>query len=267
MKRFNADKELSKLERRHFKVDNKSLANLLVPVFVLCASALFLVGASFSLNIGELTDSDLSYREDGVIIDGLTINDDNGISVYFTNDQNRYVLFNDMLFRLVRVNGDGTVRLMLVEGINKTYLDGSENARFNYDFTLDIETNINNWFNYYFVNNVFVVDGLFDTNKYKDDTVVTDLINNENHVIKKVGLLSFREYNLVFRYDNGSRFYLNNYNLDNQRYCVFDGILTTCDDNYMYDVLPVINIKVDNFTGDGSIDSPYQIEEFVGEEV
>lgn len=264
MKRFNAQKELRKLERRGFSTDNgRKMANLLVPVFVFCAAAVFLVGASFSLKIEQNDDGSLSVREEnGVIIDGYTINDESGLSIYFTNDQNRFVIFNDMLFRIVRINGDGTVRLMATEGINKVYLDGTGYAKFNYDFNLDINTNLNNWFNYYFANNVNVVLGTYDDNIYNDDAVIGDLINDKDN-LKYVGLLSLKEYNLIFRYDNKDTFYLNNYNNDGVRYCVFDGVQTTCDENYMYEVLPVINIKADDFSGYGTLESPYQIAENV----
>ena len=259
---FHIEEELKKLERRIFPADSgRKMANLLVPVFVCCAAAVFLVGASFSLTIEENGDGALSIRgENGVIIDGYTINDENGLSTYFTNDQDRYIIFNDILFRIVRINGDGTVRLMAVEGINRLYLDGTEYSKFNYDFNLDINANLNNWFNYYFANNVNVVLGTYDDNRYDDVSEISDLNNNKDNK-KFVGLLSIKEYNLVFRYDHKDNFYLNNFNNEGIRYCVSNGMQAACEDTYGYDVLPVINIKADNFGGEGSLEVPYHLIE------
>lgn len=263
MRRFNASKELKKLERRRliFSGDSKS-TNFLVPLFVVCAAVVFLAGTSFSLKIdnNDVSRDNLSVREENEVIDGLTINDDNGLSVYFTNDKNSFVLFNNMLFRIVRINGDGTVRLMATQSINKTDIDGISSEEFSYDFNLDIDTNLNNWFNYYFINNENVVRGIYDSGLYTGDEEINDL-NNSSYNEKYVGLLSLKEYNLIFRYDNNWSFYLNNYDFNNVRHCVFNGIQTSCDNNFTYDVLPVINIKADNFSGDGSVDKPYQLIE------
>lgn len=261
MRRFNASKELKKLERRKliFSGDSKS-TNFLVPLFIVCAAVVFLAGTSFSLKIDDNNNDNLSIRDENEIIDGLTIFDDKGLSIYFTNDKNSFVLFNNMLFKIVRINGDGTVRLMATQSINKTDIEENLIEGFNYDFNLDIETNLNNWFNYYFINNENVVKGVYDNALYTGDEEI-DNLKNSSYSENYVGLLSLKEYNLIFRYDNNWSFYLNNYDYNNVRHCVFDGIQTTCDDNFVYDVLPVINIKADNFSGSGSIENPYQLIE------
>lgn len=265
MKRFNAQKELRILERRKSSlIGMSSYSNTMVPVFVFILSCVFLAGVSFSLNMEQETHNDLSYRENKANIEGVTIGDDYGRSVYFTNDINKYVLFNNILFKIVRINGDGTVRLMVVDKINNEYSE--EYGVFNYDYMLDINTNINNWFNHYFTNNQNVVEGIFDNNKYNDEDIIEDLINIENKNFSYVGLLSYREFKLIYKYDSNEMFYLNNFNTLDNRYCVYNGVLELCNNDIVYDVLPVINIKVDYFMGDGTISNPYVISENMLEE-
>ena len=45
-----------------------------------------------------------------------------------------------------------------------------------------------------------------------------------------------------------------------------NGVLELCNNDIAYDVLPVINIKVDYFMGDGTISNPYVISENMEEE-
>ena len=250
MKRFNAKAELAKLERRRMISSNKKvLTNILMPFFVIGFSCAALVFASYSLedtgveqNIVEKTNSD------SVIVSDKIINDDLGVSKYYYNNENTYFKFNNMMFRIVRVNGDGSIRLMLNENISR-------------DWSISINDNLDKWFNTNFKNNSYVVNSYFDNNIYVGNEEVTDLMNLTSAVIKPVGLLSFREYKLMYIYDDNSTMFLYSIDMYNNRWCTNNGILTACKDYENYGIRPVINIKKVNMSGEGPIDNPYMIEE------
>ena len=87
MKRFDVQKELSRLERKKsLSSTGRSLSTLLVPFFVVGFSCVALTVASYSLdNTGEI----IVIQNDSPIIeqDENTISDDFGFSKYFYNNQ------------------------------------------------------------------------------------------------------------------------------------------------------------------------------------
>ena len=65
-----------------------------------------------------------------------SVNDNDGVSYYYLGDAtNNYLMFKDMLFRIVRINGDGTLRLIL-DSSDLVYNYG-ENNKFNESFNLN----------------------------------------------------------------------------------------------------------------------------------
>ena len=74
--------------------------------------------------------NDVATANEGLI----TSSDDNGISYYFRGKvDNNYVSFGNLLWRIVRINGDGTVRLVL-DGVTETIGSYYTVANSNYEF-------------------------------------------------------------------------------------------------------------------------------------
>ena len=66
--------------------------------------------------------------------------DDDGTSYYFRGDKtliNNYVHFADQYWRIVRINGDGTIRLILDDNIGDYYFNSSSNERKYVGYTYD----------------------------------------------------------------------------------------------------------------------------------
>lgn len=94
-----------------------------------------------------------STQNEGLIMS----EDDNGISYYFRgNVENNYVYFADKLFRVIRINGDGTIRLALNDDIgthsfntdttNQKYAGYTHNRQAN-EINSNIKIYLDNWYN------------------------------------------------------------------------------------------------------------------------
>lgn len=249
MKKFNVQKEISKLERKKsFSDSTKSLNNLLVPFFVIGSSCVALTVASYSLdNIGEANIIEKNPVKE-VTKDENIISDDTGSSKYFYNNEDRYINFNGMLFRVLRINGDGSLRLMLSSDISR-------------DYNLSIDDNLKNWFNTYFSDNQYVVKNTYDNNMYYGIEEVSNLINLYSARMDFVGLLSYREYKVIYQYDEASSFFLESKDMNGNRLCNSNGMIVSCSENETYGIRPVINIKITKLIGEGTIENPYIIEE------
>ncbi|NMA50982.1 MAG: hypothetical protein GX951_03950 [Mollicutes bacterium] len=77
----------------------------------------------------------------------ISCNDDYGTSYYFRgNVLNNYVKIENFLFRILRINGDGSVRLVLNNAIdeNLAYYTNKDDISFN---NSDIKVSLDNWLN------------------------------------------------------------------------------------------------------------------------
>lgn len=251
MKRFNVEKELSRLERSRFISSNKkSIMSIIMPFFVIGFSCCALGIASYSLE----TEEQIIKEDTGIkaVVNDVkkdnTISDDFGTSEYFTNNKVKYVNINNMIFRILRINGNGTYRVMLDYNIER-------------DYNLSINDNLKIWFNKNFINNNYVVKNTYDNNSYYIDEEVTDLMNLVEARFDYVGLLSFREYKLIYQYDDSNSFFLESFDTYGNRWCNGNGMLKSCTETEDYGIRPVINIKVSKFSGEGTSSNPYVIEE------
>lgn len=94
-------------------------------------------------------DYETLYLKDKIVEDNLV---ESGIGLYENGDQyvfkgevtNNYISFNEKLYRIIRINEDGTIRVMQVEGLSQKMWDN----RFNED------SNYNSGKNEYIINNI-----------------------------------------------------------------------------------------------------------------
>lgn len=222
----------------------------------------------------------------------LAMEDDLGTSYYFRgNVTNNNVSFAGFNWKIVRINGDGSVKLVLDDIIEEigSYYDNE--FGFTSSTALEIlnrfyETELINYSNY------------IASYKFCNDTILTDdnqIFNAYNRTVvnkiptfvclgdttnQKIGLLTIDEVMLAgASTSDNTNYYLYNSDIDTDYYTMssakyannvyYPFIVTTngaIDYNTSGELLrgirPVINIiKTARVTGDGTQDSPYQILE------
>lgn len=217
--------------------------------------------------------------------------DDVGVSYYFRGSiDNNYVSFGNMMWRIVRINGDGTVRLVLdgnTEIISSYYT--SENDTFDYKSSnmnkyLEnwLQENLSNYSNY-IANTKFCSDiGYDDSHTYHAyDRIMTNKIPTFNCLGESfnndIGLLTIDEVILAGASPTALNkdFYLYNSNIGGAWYTMTGArgtpttinmfmidksgslITGTGGDLYRY-VRPVINlVKNIEMEGTGTVKDPY----------
>ena len=219
--------------------------------------------------------------------------DDSGISYYFRgNVKNNYVSFADLTWRIVRINGDGTVRMILDDIISESAnYKNEESESFLYQDSY-ISTALDNWHqenlrnytNYIATTNYCNDISHDDANNYLPySRIMTNKIPTLNclgNTFKNnIGILSIDEVVLAGATPTKSNqsYYLYNPNIKDSWYTMTaasgieksinmfivdanGNIKTTISGSTYERVRPVINlIKNTEVTGDGTIDNPYKV--------
>lgn len=140
--------------------------------------------------------------------EGLISNtDENGTTYYFRgNVVNNYISFADMTWRIIRINGDGTVRLILNENLSSVQKYTSNSENFSYDGS-DIKTFLEEWYSLYltnyesyiatgkFCNDLNISEGSEHYNSYT--RIMTDKIPNftclGDKISSSIGLITIDE--------------------------------------------------------------------------
>ena len=194
------------------------------------------------------------------------VNDNSGVSYYYDAlAQNNYISINDIMFRIVRINGDGSLRVILNDSIGNT--------------TFGETTYVNsqalamarNWYNSRLNGLVFVVEEDYDINSYdsRGGSFNDTLIDYNSFYYDTVGFISANELNLIngdSKIDSNSYLYGNYYTSNETELggvwaVKDDGLITVATKNTSLGVRPVINVKYSLLNGEGTISNPYIIEE------
>lgn len=137
--------------------------------------------------------------------------DDDGKSYYFRGKtENNYVSFANLLWRIVKVNGDGTVKLVLNQLINNSTQFYAQDSNYNLSFQ---EANILNILKVWYQSNLENYDSFIANSKFCSDTsydengflTLTRIYTNHNAIFEclieptssKIGLLSADEVALA----------------------------------------------------------------------
>lgn len=213
--------------------------------------------------------------------------DDYGVSYYFRgNVKNNNVEFANLNWRIVKINGDGSVKLVLndlIEDLSKYYDT-------NYEFSKSkISEVLDNWYKnnlsdysdyiaYYKFCNDYVTDEK-DTLAYNRVLVnkIPSFICLGTSVNSRIGLLTIDEVSLAgaslkankeyYLYNENIKnpyYTMSSYSIKNDVYNAFivleDGSIGNVNGTLLRGVRPVINIiKTAKVSGNGSIDTPYKI--------
>ena len=331
MKKFDLDKELSKVQNKNQSNFNASkINNMYVPILVIACSLLTFVGITFSANIvdddkGEYSvkvaivgNEDATYEKvvkegafsdtvktggvmgdihctsgnlnfdpltsrisipylnqntncvitlmdstNNIDIDGLTpIADGDGTSYYYKGDAtNNYIVVNDMVFRILRRNGDGSLRLVL----NDVILSSSY-GEFNEYEGSKLQSVLERWFKENFNKQSYLIPWEYSyLNEIDYDT--ESLRNDEGYLILDVGTLSVSEAYVINKdvsssyLNTANGFLLMNPNGTDNVWAFKNNEIVSVSKDDVLSVRPVINIRTDNITGSGTKYDPYVVEE------
>ncbi|MFI3260411.1 MAG: hypothetical protein R3Y13_01695 [bacterium] len=233
--------------------------------------------------------SEVATKNEGLI--KLTFDDLSTIYYFRGAVNNNYVSFADMTWRIVRINENNSVKLILddeIDSMSKYYESGYT------FFKSTAYSTLSTWYNV----NLNVYDNLIDQSNFCNDFSVVDSTNNvyaaynrvvENQIASlecvddlsqsKIGLLTVDEvvYAGASVNDENEKFYLINSNLTNPFYLMSSAILKNkvyypfavdIEGNIVYDeqgtnyngLRPVINISREVIvTGTGIKSDPYVI--------
>lgn len=228
-------------------------------------SDLILINNNIKEPITEV-GKEISTTNEGLI----STKDNDGISYYFRGDvDNNYVKIKDNYYRIVRINGDSTVRIILDGSIKKeayntnTLAAGTEAKSLTDLNNASIKTLLNDWY----VSNIGDYDSFIEEGKYCIENDFNNMINNyiyttvydriivsqkpslecSNALTKsKVGLLSIDEaiFAGASKQDN-KKYYL--YKKEQENSFITNSIYSINLDNNIY----VMNINNKGSIGEG----------------
>lgn len=235
-----------------------------------------------------LVGEEISTEDEGLI----SSSDDDGTTYYFRgNTINNYVSFAGLTWRIVRINGDGTVRLVLNDTAETLANYNTENEDYETFNQTDLFTSLTTYYDStlssydkYIANTRFCSESGKTENTYNAYTrIVTDKIPTFNclgeRYTSKIGLLSVDEIvfaGALYGKEN-TDYYLYNEEIEN---LWWTSSLSKSDNDYFYPFLvnekgelvdningslyrnfrPVISLNRNVIvTGSGTIDNPYTV--------
>ncbi len=206
-----------------------------------------------NLSTAIISNSSLAYEGDGLYIS-------NGNYLYKGHDVNNYLIYSNMVFRILKINADKTIDIVLDDYLNKLNWDTSYKP---YE-----EAYINKYLNTKFVENL-------DTTTLEKTTVcepkVTEISEascntpNTNNYVRLLGITDFlntlTESGTYLTSENDF-IWLYNQSEDEAWYSHGTSV-SLADVTKMYQIKPVITLKNTTIltAGDGSIDNPYRVKE------
>ncbi len=251
--------------------------------------------ASIILKYNEVKDAPITSvgKEIATLDEGLIKDiDDSGNTYYFRGSViNNYVSFANKMWRIVRINGDGTVKLLLEDTLLGSFYGDIEEIDFSES---KMYKTLESWYS----ENLSKYDEYISSYKFCNDNSKQDvnsvlasykrIIDDKiasfkclgNKTTSKIGLLTIDEVvyaGAVYNKKN-SNFYLNDFKVDdgfytmsgaeikNNHYYPFyikgDGNITlNVEGSLIREIRPAINIiKILEVTGDGKKDNPYIFE-------
>ena len=202
---------------------------------------------------------------DEIINKNKIVNEGNGL--YFDDNNyifkgqvnNNYVYYSGLLWRIVKINKDGSIKLISEEVLTSLYWDNTDNFE---------DSTLNNWLNDKILTKLSHQEYLSNINICVD---ILDKVENkecEKYFNKqKIGFLSVDEYieskGKQSYLNNGKSYWLSNpdYN-GNMWYVNSDGGLSNVNSDSNYGIRATILLKdgIVNISGDGTFDKPFIIE-------
>lgn len=187
---------------------------------------------------------------------------------YFQNDvDNNYVMYSNILWRIIKVNNDNTIKLISNDVI--TYLSYGQN---------DYENSyMNTWLNKTDDDNTGILENLLNTpyNYLTNDSICKDNISDTKHITcdkisdtDLIGTLSVFDYVNAGGKDSylniNKYYYLSTLDSNNNIWYVNDnGNVSSANGSDIYGIRPTITLKSNSksLSGNGTANNPYIIDE------
>ena len=190
------------------------------------------------------------------------------LGYYFKgNVENNYVSFANRMFRVIRINEDNTVKLVL--NGNAAIFPWGDPVHFN-DSNLYYWLNKTDWeySGYYYYTLPSVEDFLVKT-EYKENILnegeITESEKSYREYITLLGINDYVQANGMSSYlKTGRMFFLLGLNNEEKNlYVEEDGSIQTCETTQGFGIRPVITLKANTVIsgGDGTKDNPYVISQ------
>ena len=215
--------------------------------------------------VADSLDNETTVKRTVEVIESLSkvvTEDTKGTNNYYKGtSSDNFVMFNNILFRMVKINSDGTVTIASENPLaNIDY--GAKNNRFD-------GSNMDEWLNNYFypqLNNKS--KKLIVSSKWCDDIYTEGKTTCDRYSkTKNVGILSLQDY--VNSLDDLGMSYLgivarvwyNNFDSNNQVWSGKSNNQTAYKDNILLNIRPAITLKKDTkiTSGSGTKEDPYLI--------
>ena len=271
MKLNNNEVKENKTKRKNkSKISIQKIFNIVSFTFILACSIFY--GTRFiTLYLEHNKPEDQKVLADNIKnnnTDNETFKNINGDYYFEGVENNNYLRYSNLIWRIVRVNSNNSVTLILdnsitalASGQNKTYMDSYINMWLNNqnkDYTGILENSLNNKNDYLTFTNT-CKDKIEDTKNITckdiiEDTLIT--VPSLSDYVNTGGQKGFM--------NNQEFFYLTNNSKENKMWYVDDdGKVSTSDGTDIIGIKPVITLKntVTLINGDGTKDSPYIVEE------
>lgn len=194
-----------------------------------------------------------------IVFEGDGLYSSNGNYVYKGINVNNYILVNNMMFRIIRINMDKSIDIVLDEYINK--LSYSDNV-VSYN-----ESSIKKYLEEKFLPSIDS-DILMETSICLDPISELSEVNCENMGTTSISLLGITDFlnsmndSKTYLSENGEYLWLYNHAKEKIWHTNGSSIANSTPDK-LYGIKPVLTLKNSNvyISGDGSYNNPYQIKE------
>ena len=194
-----------------------------------------------------------------IVFEGDGLYSSNGNYVYKGINVNNYILVNNMMFRIIRINMDKSIDIVLDEYINK--LSYSDNV-VSYN-----ESSIKKYLEEKFLPSIDT-DILMETSICLDSISELSEVNCENMGTTSISLLGITDFlnsmndSKTYLSENGEYLWLYNHAKEKIWHTNGSSIANSTPDK-LYGIKPVLTLKNSNvyISGDGSYNNPYQIKE------
>lgn len=263
-------KKESKKRNKDNKLNIQKIFNIISFTFIL-ACCIFYGGRFLKLYLENNKTEELKALADNIKDnnnDNENFKNINGNYYFYGTEINNYVKYSNLTWRIIKVNSDNTITMVLnnsitslAAGENKNFKDSHLNSWLNNqdrDYTGILKNFLNNSNKYLTYTNT-CIDNIDDTKNitcksHIEDTYITvPSINDYVNTGSSKSFMNTEEY-----------YYLINSNKENKLWYVnTDGKVGTSDGTDIIGIKPVITIK-STFAlkdGDGSIENPYTFEE------
>lgn len=202
----------------------------------------------------------LTIQQKGVVSKGDGIYNNSGELVFKGTKVNNYVLYSNILFRIVKVNNDNSIELVTDSSISELLYDNSNSS-----FT---NSNIKDYLEKIFLSKLNKTDKYLTNNTICEDNI-TDASNLtcNNKKTSKVSMISIADYlnskNEDSYLNNTDSFWLYNAKDNNTSWYIQDGNLGNSNIKNIHGVKAVITLKnsIDSIKGNGTKEKPYVIDQ------